>query len=134
MSYQHQLDARIDDVQIHSMIGDGWECIYIRAIMGIIHSVCDVKNYVEIVDTEIAQCRAPCKGDIGSNPMIGIMFYLCFVVFYLYFLYICIIIKSTVYSIICIFCIIFYIFCILHSYYLSLSICNFALYCVVCVF
>ena len=78
MSYQHQLDARIDDVHIHSMIGVGWECLYIRDIMGVIHSVYDVKNYIEFVETDIAQCRAPYKGDIGSNPMIGIMFYFCF--------------------------------------------------------
>ena len=64
MSNQHQLDARIDDVQIHKTIGDGWECIFIRDNMGIKQYVYDVKHHIGFVY----------QGDIGSTPIIGVMF------------------------------------------------------------
>ena len=46
---QHQQDARIDDVQLHNMIGDGWECVFIRDIMGIKQYVYDAKHHIEFV-------------------------------------------------------------------------------------
>ena len=71
MSYQHRQDARIDEVQIHNMIGDGWEWIYIHGKTDIIHYVYDEKHCIEFVVTDLAQCRAPYKGDTGSTAVIG---------------------------------------------------------------
>ena len=61
--------------------------IYIRDMMGIIHSVYDVKILIEFVKTNLAQCRAPYKGDIGSTPTIGFTILLIYFVLFVYFMY-----------------------------------------------
>ena len=53
-------------------------CTDIHGIMGIKHYAYDAKHSIEFVGSDLAQCRPPYKGDVGSTPTIGTIFYFCF--------------------------------------------------------